>query len=161
MNTMIRNFKFLVIILVAVMSSACATIDGQPRQMFPQSNAGIGSVGQVELGTVQAVRVVQVQLPNRSNTYIATGAGAVVGAAVGSMFGKGKGKTLSTTMGGLLGGAIGNTAANAPQYAAALEIEVRTDVGRTLIVTQAPGEDFFPGQRIRLINNGGRYRVAL
>lgn len=150
--------KLFVVVLACLSLSACVTTN---VRQFPQSNVQMGSVGQVEEGVVLAIRVVSVpEATSSSSGYVGTAAGAAIGAAVGSRIGKGRGKTAATVLGGVLGGATGHAIATAPSYTTALEIEVGLNSGRHIIVTQAPVESFQPGQRVRVISNGGRVRVS-
>jgi outer membrane lipoprotein SlyB len=160
MNTIIRQCKFVAVLFVAAMCSACGTMNAQAQMPLPLSGAVIGSVGQVEYGVVQAVRTVQIQQPNESRNYAGTTVGALIGTAIGSKIGKGNGRVLAMTLGGLAGASAGNRIGQQAQYSTALEIEVHLDNGKTMVITQANGGQFFSGQRVRVINNAGRYSVA-
>lgn len=107
---------------------------------------------QVQTGVIEAIREVRLERDQPSN--VGTGAGAVVGGVAGSNVGGGKGRIVGGVLGAVAGGVLGSHAEQTLSNRAALEITVRTDTGRTFAVVQeAGGEQFSPGQRVRIITD--------
>lgn len=107
---------------------------------------------QVEGGVVEAIR--EVRLERDQPTGVGTGAGAVVGGVAGSNVGGGSGRIIGGVLGAVAGGVLGSHAEQGLSDRRALEITVRADSGRTFAVVQeAGGEQFVPGQRIRILTD--------
>ena len=110
---------------------------------------------QVLTGVIQAIR--EVRLERDQQTGVGTGAGAVVGGVAGSNIGGGKGSIVAGVLGAVAGGVLGSHAEQSLSDRPALEITVRTDSGNTFAVVQeAGGEQFAPGQRVRIITDPAR-----
>ncbi len=110
---------------------------------------------QVQTGVIQAIR--EVQLERDQPTNVGAGAGAVVGGVAGSNVGGGKGSIIAGVLGAVAGGVLGSHAEQSLSNKTALEITVRTDSGNTFAVVQeAGGEQFSPGQRVRIITDPAR-----
>jgi outer membrane lipoprotein SlyB len=114
----------------------------------------------VETGVLQAVR--QVRLERSQSDGVGGAAGAVVGGVAGSNVGGGSGRIVGSVLGALAGGVAGSHAEKAMSDRAALELTVRTDGGRSFAVVQeAGGEQFTPGQRVRILTDSrGTVRVS-
>lgn|SRR5690606_7727923 len=110
---------------------------------------------QVQTGVIEAIR--QVRLERDQPTNVGAGAGAVVGGVAGSNVGGGSGRIVGGVLGAVAGGVLGSHAEQSLSNRAALEITVRTDDGRVFAVVQeAGGEQFTPGQRVRIITDPAR-----
>lgn len=115
---------------------------------------------QVETGTVIAVR--EVRLERDQQTGVGSGAGAVVGGVAGSNVGGGSGRIVGGVLGAVAGGVLGSHAEQGLSNRSALEITLRTDAGNTFAVVQeAGGEQFAPGQRIRVLTDPARGTVRV
>lgn len=113
-------------------------------------------------GHVLDVRYVQWQ--ERSNTSgVGIGIGAVAGGLLGNQIGSGSGRTAATVLGAVGGGVLGNEIGkrnSSPTNMDGLEIRVRLDNREVVTVTQPyRGENFQPGQNVRVINENGNWRV--
>lgn len=110
---------------------------------------------QVQMGVIQAIR--EVRLERDQPTNVGAGTGAVVGGVAGSNVGGGSGRIVGGVLGAVAGGVLGSHAEQSLSNRAALEITVRTDAGETFAVVQeAGGEQFAPGQRVRIITDPAR-----
>ena len=74
--------------------------------------------------------------------------------------GGGSGKLLATAGGALLGGVVGNSANKAVGKEKGLEILVRTDSGQDISIVQSADVNFYKGQKVKFIGNGGSVRVS-
>lgn len=112
----------------------------------------------VRHGVVEAVRDVQIEggRPTGAGGLI----GAVVGGVAGSHIGSGRGSIVGSVVGSVVGGLVGNAAEQAATRKAGVEISVRLDEGRTVVIAQTAGGDSFkPGDRVRVIAEGVIARV--
>lgn len=110
---------------------------------------------QVQTGVIQAIR--EVRLERDQPTNVGSGAGAIVGGVAGSNVGGGSGRIVGGVLGAVAGGVLGSHAEQSLSNRPALEITVRTDGGQVFAVVQeAGGEQFSPGQRVRIITDPAR-----
>jgi outer membrane lipoprotein SlyB len=112
----------------------------------------------VATGTVTNVRTVEIRsAPGNSDRVI----GAIAGGSLGSYAGNelGDGNTLATGAGALLGALAGDAAARRVNRIPAQEWTVNLDRGGTIAVVQNDTQ-LFVGQRVRVINDGNRTRLA-
>lgn len=107
---------------------------------------------------VEAVRTVP--LPDRAGSYIGAVIGGGVGATAGSTVGSGRGSQAATVAGAVAGTIAGSTLGGSVRAREGLEITVRLDSGRQLIVLQPEGEHFTPGERVRVIAGPQGSRVT-
>lgn len=141
--------------LAVISLSGCAT---------QQRSASVYRAGEaqreqtVRLATVESLREVTI---DRGQTGVGTGAGAVVGGVAGSSVGQGKGSVIGAVAGAVAGGIIGQTLENQSSKVPGLEITVRLDNGELrAIVQEIDGQQFKPGDRVRLLSEGGVTRVS-
>jgi outer membrane lipoprotein SlyB len=111
----------------------------------------------VRMGVVESVREVQIE---GTRSGIGPAAGAVVGGIAGSTIGHGRGAAVGSVLGGVAGGVAGQAAEQAATRQAGYEITVKLDNGQLIAVTQAADESFRPGERVRLVSDGGTTRVT-
>ncbi len=153
-----RLFRLISLSTAAVcvlMLSACAT---------QQRSASVYRAGEaqreqtVRMATIEAMREVTL---DRGQTGVGTGAGAIVGGIAGSSVGHGRGSAVGAVVGAVAGGIAGQAIENSTSKVPALEITVRLDSGDLrAIVQEADGQQFRPGDRVRLLSHGGTTRVS-
>lgn len=117
----------------------------------------VRGVQEVRTGVVVNVRNVNIE---GTKTPIGTGAGAVVGGIAGSQLGRGNGSIAGAVLGAVAGGLAGSAVEEGVTRQNGLEITVRLDSGRTIAVTQGADEYFRPGERVRVLSEGGTTRVT-
>ena len=111
----------------------------------------------VRLATVESVRSVTIE---GTKTPIGAIAGAGVGGIAGSTVSHGRGSAVGAILGGVVGGLAGAVAEEGITRRPGLEITVRLDNGDMRAIVQAADEKFAPGQRVRLVSQGGVTRVS-
>ena len=95
-----------------------------------------------------------------------TGVGSVIGTASGAVAGSGIGgdreSAIASILIGTAGGIIGNTVEEKMTRAQGLEMVLALDNGRVLSLVQEVDsvDDFFVGQRIKLLDSGQNKRVS-
>jgi outer membrane lipoprotein SlyB len=112
----------------------------------------------VEFGTVESVRAVQLE---GTKTPVGPVAGAAVGGIAGSTVGGGRGAAIATVLGAVAGGVAGAAVEEGATRKPGVEVTVRLDNGPYLAVVQEDGgEQFRPGERVRILRDGGTTRVT-
>ncbi len=111
----------------------------------------------VRMGVVESVRQVQIE---GTRSGIGPAAGAAVGGIAGSGVGSGRGASVATVVGAVAGGVAGQAAEQAATRKTGLEITVRLDGGKMVAIVQEADETFKPGERVRILSDGGVSRVT-
>lgn len=146
---------------IAAAAAVMLTVGGCATQ---QRSASVYKAGEaqreqaVRMATVEGVREVTL---DRGQTGVGTGAGAVIGGVTGSSVGRGRGSVVGAVAGAVVGGVIGQALENTASKVPAVEITVRLDNGDLrAIVQETDGQQFKPGDRVRLLSQGGTTRVT-
>lgn len=111
----------------------------------------------VRLGVVESVRPVTIE---GSQSPVGTIGGAAIGGIAGSNMGKGKGSSVGAVLGAVLGGMAGQAAEESMTKKEGIEITVKLDNGQMIAVVQEADELFRPGDKVRVLSNGGQSRVS-
>ena len=113
----------------------------------------------VEMGVVESVRYVQLGAPN---TGVGTVGGAALGGIAGSTIGGGgRANAAGAIAGAIIGGVVGNAVENNANQRNGIEVTVRLDSGSLLAIPQEnAGENFRPGDRVRVLSDGRNTRVT-
>ncbi len=150
--------RILVISLVGLTLAGCVNNRTLSGDVVSASQAQ--QVQNVTYGTVLSVRPVQIQGGNDENIAGAIG-GAVLGGFLGNTVGGGTGRSLATAAGAVAGGLVGQEAQGALNRSNGVQMEIREDSGRTIVVTQKQDATRFSvGQRVALIGNGNQVSVS-
>ena len=144
---------------VAFIAASTLLLAGCPAGMggSDYSRSQARTVQEVQMGIVKSVREVTIE---GTKTPIGAGAGAVVGGVAGSTVGGGRGRVVGATVGAVLGGVGGAAAEEAITRQKGLEITVKLDSGRMIAITQAADQEFWVGDRVRVLSGGGVTRVT-
>lgn len=114
----------------------------------------------VTLGTITALRQVQIQADSRAQGLLGTVGGGAIGGILGNKIGGGSGRKIATVV-GAVGGAVAGTAAEERiNRVSAWEIEVRKEDGQSIIVVQKADQPFQVGQRVRIVGSGSNASVV-
>jgi outer membrane lipoprotein SlyB len=112
----------------------------------------------VRMAVVESVRDVTI---DRGQTGVGTGAGAIIGGIGGSAVGQGRGSAVAAVVGAVAGGIAGQAIENNRSRVPGVELTVRLDNGELrAIVQEIDGQQFKPGDRVRLLSQGGVTRVS-
>lgn len=117
----------------------------------------VGRAQNVEWGTIQSIRDVQIQNDSRG---VATVTGAALGGIAGSTLGGGRrANTAGAVAGAVAGGAAGNALSRSARNG--VEITVALENGRTVAVAQdGSAADYRVGDRVRVSSDGVTTRVS-
>lgn len=112
----------------------------------------------VRMGVIEGVRPVKLE---GTNTPLGTVAGAAIGGVAGSTVGSGKGAAIAAVVGAVAGGIAGAAAEEGFTRKQGVEVTLKMDNGELLAVVQEDGgENFKPGERVRLLQDGRNTRVS-
>lgn len=111
----------------------------------------------VRTGIVESIREVTME---GTKSGAGTFAGAAVGGVAGSNVGGGKGQIVGAIIGAVVGGLTGSAIEEGVTKKSALEITVKLDGGQLIAVVQEMGENFNPGERVRVLSGSGSTRVT-
>lgn len=114
----------------------------------------------VSYGTITAIRNVKIQTNSErgsGSNMLGTIGGAVLGGFLGNTIGHGTGNSLATAAGAVGGAVVGDKVADEINQVDALELEIKEDSGATIaIVQKAEANQFYVGQKVRLISDGNK-----
>lgn len=113
----------------------------------------------VELGVIETLRPVQIA---GTQTGVGTVGGATLGGIAGSTVGGGsRANAAGAIAGAIIGGVIGTAVEQGATQKPGFEVTVRLDSGRMLAIVQDDaGEQFRPGDRVRVLSDGYTTRVS-
>ena len=111
----------------------------------------------VRYGVVEQVRPVVIQ---GDNTGVGAVAGAGLGGVAGSTIGHNTGSVAGAVGGAILGGLAGNAVEKSARKQNGVEVTVKLDNGQVIAVTQGADEQFYVGDRVRVLSGGGVTRVS-
>ena len=87
--------------------------------------------------------------------------GAVIGGVGGSYIGTGRGTIVGSVVGSVLGGLAGNAAEQAASRQQGVELTVKLDDGRTVVIVQPAGQEAYKaGDRVSVVSDGANARVS-
>ncbi|MDX5446477.1 MAG: glycine zipper 2TM domain-containing protein [Zoogloeaceae bacterium] len=154
MNISKTGFSWIAIALVALLLGGCASGLGGGTYERGEARRAM----EVEMGTVESVRAVRLE---GTKTPVGTIAGGAVGGIAGSSVGGGSGRNIAMVIGAVAGGLAGSAIEEGATRSNGVEVTVQLDSGRLIAVVQEDqGENFAPGQRVRLVKDGRTTRVT-
>ena len=144
--------------LIALTLTGCLNSNRYSGDVYQASDAKV--VQNVVYGTITHVRPVQIQSGDDKNIIGGLG-GAVLGGFLGNTVGGGRGRSLATAAGAVAGGLAGQKVQGELNKTQGVELEVRKDDGKTVIVVQKQGESVFRvGERVVLASDGQQVTVS-
>ena len=133
--------------------SACAT--REDAGAYKQNEAGREQT--VRFATVESVRPVTI---SGRASGVGSVAGGVIGGIAGSEVGHGKGSAVGAVLGGVGGVFAGDALEESATRREGQEITVRLESGELRAIVQEAGDEFRPGERVRLLTSGQTTRVT-
>lgn len=148
-----KSFRLLAFLTATALLAGCASSNS--ADVYSRGQAR--SMQTVQMGTVQAVRNIQIE---GTRSGVGAVGGGVAGGVLGSSVGQGKGSLLATVGGAALGAVGGAVAEEQLTKKAGLEITVRLDSGGIIAVVQEADVMFYVGDHVRVLTSGGTARVV-
>lgn len=113
----------------------------------------------ISYGTIVSVRDVKIQADNPG--VIGTVGGGVIGGIAGSGVGGGTGQAIATAVGAIAGSVIGSQVEQKVSQVSSLEMVIRKDDGKEIVVVQKKEDGFVPGKRVRIVGSNSDLNVSL
>jgi outer membrane lipoprotein SlyB len=142
------------LLIISMATTGCqSTSQGSKTYTRGQAQKGMT----VEYGIVETVEDVTIATEESGFGAIA---GAVVGGIVGSTIGGGDGAKLATAAGAVGGAAAGSAVEKSRGKKTGVEVQVKLDSGKTVVIVQEKDDEYAVGARVRVITSGdGTLRV--
>jgi outer membrane lipoprotein SlyB len=151
---MTTHLRILTILCLGALLAACASSNSGGAYSRNQTR----QVQTVKMGVVESVRPVKIE---GTGSPVGTGTGAVIGGIAGNSMGGGSGRAITTVIGAVAGGLVGAAAEEGITREDGVEITVQLDKGGDMIaIVQEADEQFYPGDRVRVMEGGGVTRVS-
>lgn len=152
------KFRTVGVIILITLSTGCVNNSTLSDDVYSASDAKIAS--SVTYGTIVHIREVKIQGEDGKDIIGAVG-GAVLGGFLGNSIGGGRGRSLATAAGAIVGGLAGQKVESSVNKTSGVELEIRKDDGKTIIVVQKQSNtDFRVGQRVAISTEGGKSTVS-
>lgn len=151
-------FRVIVSVLLALLMSACAGVDfGSPNtyQRYDVQHAGT-----YEEATVIRTRGITIEASSDNSgltSLISAGVGAFLGTRT---IGNGNGRYIAGALTGAASGYITQKVSQVLSHRSGLEIIVRTNTGRNVVVAQPDDQRFAPGDHVLLVSTNSGLRVT-
>lgn len=146
---------------VALISSfslvGCANTDVFSGSVYSAGQAK--EARSIAYGTIVSVRDVQIQA--ESPGVIGTVGGGVLGGIAGNSVGGGTGQAIATAVGAVAGAMIGNKVEQKASQVSSLEMVIKKDDGKEIVVVQKKEDGFVPGKRVRIVGSNSDLNVSL
>ena len=151
--------RFTHIITLFFMLIASPFVHAQSGNVYSNGQ----SYGTVQDGTVIQARQVEVDQTSQRDRVVGMAIGGALGALLGQKLGSKSsksGRALAAAFGTAVGGYAGHKIANRLGSTDAQELIVQSKDGKLRSVVQPmPAQQFYPGESVRLLKQGGQVRV--
>lgn len=148
-----RVLQWVSLVLIVAFLGACASSNS--GSVYSRDEARKAQT--VKTGVVESVRNVKLE---GTKSPVGAVAGGAVGGIAGSSIGGGRGSMIAAVIGAVAGGLAGSAIEEGVTRKNAYEITVKLDGGNLVSVVQEADEQFAPGDRVRIIENGTTSRVS-
>ncbi|MDE1477294.1 glycine zipper 2TM domain-containing protein [Xenorhabdus bovienii] len=152
--------RFLVGAVVVTTLSGCADMGALSSDTYSIDQAK--QVQNVTYGTILSVRPVYIKGAQAGNpNMLGLIGGAVLGGLLGNTVGDGTGQRLATAAGAIAGGVAGQGIEGAINKTKGVELDIRTDSGRNIVVVQKLDQVVFSkGQHVKIADGGNSTTVS-
>lgn len=145
--------KIIPLTILVLILSACASSNS--GSVYKREDAR--KVQTIKMGIVESVRLVKLE---GTKSPVGTVAGGAVGGIAGSSVGHGRGSAVAAVIGAVAGGIAGSALEEVATRKDGLEITVKLDGGGLIAIVQEADEEFKPGDKVRIVENGETSRVT-
>ncbi|PHM28563.1 glycine zipper 2TM domain-containing protein [Xenorhabdus budapestensis] len=152
--------RFLVGAVVVTTLSGCADMGALSSDTYSIGQAK--QIQNVAYGTILSVRPVTIKGGQAGDpNVLGLIGGAVLGGLLGNTIGGGSGQKLATATGAIAGGMAGQGIEGVLDKTKGVELEIRTDSGRNIVVVQKLDQVVFnKGQRVKIVDSGDSTTVS-
>ena len=147
--------KIALAILMSLTLVGCANEDIYGGNVY--SGAQAKEARSISYGTIVSTRPVKIQSDNQG--VVGTIGGGAIGGIAGSAIGGGTGRALATAVGAVAGAVVGSKVEEKASPVSAIEMVIRKDDGKEIVVVQKAEANLVPGARVRIVG-GSRLNVS-
>ncbi|EGY35206.1 outer membrane lipoprotein pcp [Aggregatibacter actinomycetemcomitans serotype e str. SC1083] len=147
--------KIVLAVLVGLTVAGCANQDIYSGSVYSSGQAK--EARSISYGTIVSTRPVKIQADNQG--VIGTIGGGAIGGIAGSAIGGGTGRALATAVGAIAGAVTGSKVEEKVSQVSALEMVIKKDDGKEIVVVQKAEPNLVPGARVRIVG-GSRLNVS-
>ena len=147
--------KIALAILISLTLVGCANEDIYGGNVY--SGAQAKEARSISYGTIVSTRPVKIQSDNQG--VVGTIGGGAIGGIAGSAIGGGTGRGLATAVGAVAGAVVGSKVEEKASQVSAIEMVIRKDDGKEIVVVQKAEANLVPGARVRIVG-GSRLNVS-
>ena len=147
--------KIAVAVLMALGMVGCANPDIYGGDVYSSEQAK--EARSISYGTIVSTRPVKIQADNQG--VIGTVGGGAIGGIAASGIGGGTGQVLASAIGAVAGAVIGSKVEEKASQVSSLEMVIRKDDGKEIVVVQKAEPNLVPGARVRIVG-GSRLNVS-
>lgn len=152
-----KKFGLIATLMTGLTLVGCANTDVYSGSVYTGGQAK--EARSISYGTIVSVRDVKIQADNQG--VIGTVGGGVLGGIAGSTIGGGSGQAVATAVGAIAGSMIGSTVEEKASQVSSLEMVIRKDDGKEIVVVQKKEDGFVPGKRVRIVGSSSDLNVSL
>lgn len=152
-----KKFGLAVALTASVVLSGCANSDIYGGNVYRGDQAK--EARSISYGTIVSVREVKIQ-PNEQGILGSLG-GGVIGGIAGSGVGGGSGQAIASVVGAIAGSVLGSKVEEKASQVSSLEMVIRKDDGKEIVVVQKKENGFVPGKRVRIVGSNADLNVSL
>lgn len=152
-----KKFGLATMLMASLALVGCANTDIYGGDVYRGDQAK--EARSIGYGTIVSVRDVKIQAD--SSGVLGTVGGGVIGGIAGSGIGGGTGQAIATAVGALAGSVIGSKVEEKASQVSSLEMVIRKDDGKEIVVVQKKESGFVPGKRVRIVGSNADLNVSL
>ncbi|MDU8923873.1 glycine zipper 2TM domain-containing protein [Pasteurellaceae bacterium LIM206] len=127
--------------------TGCANTDIYSGNVYSSNQAK--EARSISYGTIVSARPVKIQADNQG--VIGTVGGGVLGGVAGSAVGGGTGRVLASAVGAVAGAVVGSKVEEKASQVDALELVIKKDDGKEIVVVQKADSSLKAGARVRIV----------
>lgn len=155
-NLSMKKITLAALVLASLVSVGCANKDIYSGNVYTGNQSK--SERAISYGTIVSSRPVAIQAPE--NGVIGPVGGGIIGGILGSKVGGGTGAAIATTVGAIAGAAVGSTVEQKANQVSSLELVIRKNDGKEIVVVQKADPTLVPGARVRIVGSGSAVNVS-
>ncbi|MDO4625818.1 MAG: glycine zipper 2TM domain-containing protein [Pasteurellaceae bacterium] len=142
-----KKITLALAIIVSLGVTGCANTDIYSGDVYTGAQAK--EARSISYGTIVSTRAVKIQADNQG--VIGSVGGGALGGIAGSAIGGGTGQAIATAIGAIAGAVVGSTIEEKASQVNALELVIKKDDGKEIVVVQKYDASFVKGARVRIV----------
>lgn len=152
-----KKFGLAIALTASVVLSGCANSDIYGGNVYRGDQAK--EARSISYGTIVSIRDVKIQADNQG--VLGSLGGGAIGGIAGSGIGGGTGQAIASVVGAIAGSVIGSKIEEKASQVSSLEMVIRKDDGKEIVVIQKKEDGFIPGKRVRIVGSNADLNVSL